>query len=192
MVQYMERLAEEIRNYTPGNEQEECDRAVMLAFLRNHPDCLLRENLTGHFTASVWVVNPERTKTVFVFHRLYDSWSWIGGHADGDADLRRVALKELREETGIVNARLIGEGIFSLETLVVHGHFKHGVYVPGHVHFNVTYLAEADETETLHINEAENTGVRWFGLDEIPAVSNETWMVEHVYRKLTARCKNRV
>ena len=29
-----------------------------------------------------------------VFHNTYGSWSWIGGHADGERDLERVALRE--------------------------------------------------------------------------------------------------
>ena len=180
-------LYQNIQKYVPCNEQEVCDKEQMLAFLQSNPDCLDRVNKVGHFTASVWVVNPERTKTLMVYHNLYDSWSWIGGHADGEEDLCKVALRELSEETGVKHARLISSEIFSLETLTVDGHIKRGKYVPCHLHFNVTYLAEADEAETLVINKNENKGVKWWTFSDALAASTEKWMVEHVYKKLVGK-----
>ncbi|MBQ8590568.1 MAG: NUDIX hydrolase [Firmicutes bacterium] len=177
-------LLEKIINYVPKNSQEEGDKEQMLQFMREHPDCLERTNLTGHVTTSIWTVNPERTKTLMVYHNIYDSWSWIGGHADGEEGLHNVALRELTEETGVRNARLVSEDIFSLETLGVNGHVKKGVWIPSHVHFNITYLAEADENEVLCSQEDENSAVRWWNFEEALKVSTEPWMVEHVYKKL--------
>lgn len=187
----MTNLLRQIENYIPCNEQEACDKEQMLRFMRSNPDCFERKNEIGHFTASVWVVDRERKKTLMVYHNLYDSWSWIGGHADGEEDLCAVALRELREETGVKHERLISPEIFSLETLTVDGHIKRGKYVPCHLHFNVTYLAEADEEEMLIINEAENKGVKWWTFEEALAVSTEPWMVEHVYKKLIGKCEGR-
>lgn len=184
----MKNLIQQIEKYIPQGEQEACDKEQMLRFLECNPDCLTRENRIGHFTASVWAVNRERTKTLMVYHNLYDSWSWIGGHADGEADLLSVALRELWEETGVQHSRPVSSEIFSLETLTVDGHIKKGNYVPSHLHFNVTYLVEADEDEPLVINEAENKGVRWWTFEEALKASTEAWMVEHVYKKLIDKC----
>lgn len=181
-------LFEQIKNYTPANEQEKYDKEVMLQYILNNDNYLYRENLIAHFTASIWTVNRQRTKTLMVYHNLYDSWSWIGGHADGDANLSRGALRELQEETGVAGAVLASEDIFSLETLTVKGHVKKGKYVPSHLHFNVTYLAEADESETLIVNEAENQAVRWCTFEEALELSKEPWMVEHIYKKLIRKC----
>ena len=161
----------------------------MLDFMEKHDDCLLRSNLIAHFTASIWTVNKDRTKTLMVYHRIYDSWSWIGGHADGEEDLKSVALRELCEETGVKNAKLVSDGILSLEVLTVDGHIKRGQYVPSHLHLNVTYLAEADEDELLTVKEDENTGVRWFENDVALKASTEPWFVENVYKKLMEKCK---
>ena len=182
-------LYEEIQNYQPVNEQEERDKKQMLDFIQKNPDYLLRDNLVAHFTASVWTVNKERTKTLMVYHNIYNSWSWIGGHADGEEDLCAVAMRELQEETGVTHARLVSEDIFSLETIIVDGHEKRGVYVPSHLHMNVTYLAEADEKETLRIKEDENQAVKWWTLEEALQVSTEPWMVERIYKKLIGKCK---
>ena len=183
------KLLDEIRAYQPCNAQEEADRAVMLDFMEKHDDCLLRSNLIAHFTASIWTVNKDRTKTLMVYNRIYDSWSWIGGHADGEEDLKSVALRELCEETGVKNAKLVSDGILSLEVLTVDGHIKRGQYVPSHLHLNVTYLAEADEDELLTVKEDENTGVRWFENDVALKASTEPWFVENVYKKLMEKCK---
>ncbi len=182
-------LFEEIENYVPFNEQEEQDRAVMLRYMQNCPDYLERDNQIGHFTASLWTVNRERTKTLMVYHKIYDSWAWIGGHADGDEDLRAVALRELEEETGVKRASFVSDDIFSLEILTVDGHVKRGSYVPSHLHLNVTYLVEADENEPLTVNEAENRAVRWWTFDEALKASTEPWFVEHIYKKLIEKCK---
>ena len=180
-------LFDEISLYVPGCEQEERDKAQMLGFMHGCSDYLERSNLVAHVTASIWTVNPSRTKTLMVYHNLYDSWSWIGGHADGEPDLRAVALRELQEETGVSHAHLASQSILSLETLTVDGHVKRGVYVPSHLHFNVTFFAEADEREALVANEAENKGVRWFTFADALVASTEPWMVEHVYKKLIER-----
>ena len=180
------KLYELIKAYEPANAQEECDKKQMLQFMEQNSNYLLRENQIAHFTASIWTVNKERTKTLMVYHNLYDSWSWIGGHADGIEDLCEVAMRELWEETGVTKATLVNRDIFSLETLTVDGHMKKGAYVPSHLHFNITYLAEADEKEALVVNEEETRAVKWWTFEEALQMSTEPWMVERVYRKLIA------
>lgn len=185
----MMKLFEQIKNYIPANEQEQNDKEQMLAFMQANDNCLTRENTVAHFTTSIWTVNKERTKTLMVYHNIYNSWSWIGGHADGVENLAEVALRELQEETGVKNARLVSDEIFSIETLTVDGHIKKGAYVPCHLHFNVTYLAEADEAEALVVKEDENQAVKWFTFKEALEASTEPWMVEHVYKKLVEKSR---
>ena len=180
---------EDIARYEPFNEQERRDKAVILRFLEENDDAFLRENLIAHMTASAWVVNPRRDKVLMVYHRIYDSWSWTGGHADGEEDLLAVALREVTEETGVTHVRPVSKDIFSLETLTVDGHEKRGEYVPSHLHLNLTYLLEADDTEALRVCEDENKGVAWFGLDEALRASTEPWFVKRIYGKLNEKLK---
>ena len=181
------KIVEEIKKYRPCNGQEQRDQALILDFLEKNGDAFLRSNLLAHMTASSWIVNPERTKTLMVYHNLYDSWSWTGGHADGETDLLSVALREAREETGIEHVRPLSPEIFSLEVLTVDGHEKRGEYVPSHLHMNVTYLLEAEESDTLHICREENSGVAWFTLEEALKASTEPWFVERIYKKLNGK-----
>lgn len=182
-------LYHEIQKYTPVNQQEEQDQKLFLKYMENCSDYLDRENQIAHFTASIWTINPERTKTLMVYHNIYDSWSWIGGHADGMEDLRSVAMRELQEETGVRDAALLGGDIFSLESLTVNGHVRRGLYVPSHLHLNVTYLAEAREQEALIVNADENQAVKWWSFEDALRIPNEPWMITHVYKKLVEKCK---
>ena len=184
------RYKEQLEKYVPYNEQEEKDKETMLKYISMFDNILTRDNEFGHFTASSWVVNKERTKVLMIYHNIYKSWSWTGGHADGDTDLLYTAIREAKKETGITNVRPIMEDIFSLEIVPVSGHVKRGKYVSSHVHLNLTYLLEADENEKLFVKEDENSGVKWIDIDEVKNVSVETWLIENVYNKLNSKLSN--
>lgn len=182
-------IRDRIENYRPFNEQERQDKIRILDFLDRNADAFERSNSTAHMTASAWVINRDATKVLMVYHRIYDSWSWTGGHADGERDLLALALREVREETGVHNVRPVTEDIYSLEVLTVDGHEKRGEYVSSHLHMNVTYLLQADERDTLHICEDENSGVAWFSLQGALDASTEPWFVERIYKKLNDKLK---
>ncbi len=184
-------LMAQISDYVPFNEQESADRAIILDCLKNRPNIFSRSDLWGHMTASAWIVDRHRSHVLMVYHNIYDSWSWTGGHADGQTDLLSVALREANEETG-VHARPVKEDIFSLEVLTVDGHMRRGVYVPSHLHLNVTYLLEADMEEQIRVKADENRSVAWFTLDEALSKPTEKWMVQHIYSKLNAKLKTSV
>ena len=179
-------LKEMLEKYEPYNEQEQRDKEAMLRHMSLSKDYLTREDTTAHFSASNWIVNKERTKILMIYHNIYKSWAWVGGHADGDADLLHVALKEAEEETGLKNLKLLDKSLASLEIVSVDGHVKRGKYVPTHVHLNCTVLIEADENEPIRIKEDENSGVKWIDINEAPIITSEPKMAA-IYQKLNKR-----
>ena len=179
---------EAIKSYTPYNEQEQLDKELILNCINNFSDTLTRENAIAHITSSGYIVNKNRDKTLMIFHKIYDSWSWTGGHADGDSDLLKVAIKEGFEETGVKNLKPVSNDIFSLDVLTVDGHMKKGKYVSSHLHLSVCYLLEADENEELIINEDETKGVMWIPINEVNKYSSEPYMVK-LYEKLNEKIK---
>lgn len=181
---------EQLKRYVPANEQEERDREVMLSWMELGDIVYTRKCLSAHMTASAWVTNKSRDKILMAYHRIYDSWAWLGGHADGDQDLLFVAIKEAKEEAGLTTVRAVTEDIFSIEVLTVEGYRKNGVYVPSHLHLNATYLLEADEAEAIHEKADENNGVKWFSLDECMVASSEQWMKAWIYQKLLNKMKS--
>ena len=96
-----DKLKENLEKFVPYNEQEETDKRIMLKYLKDFDDVLTRQNEYGHFTSSAFILNKERTKLLMIYHKIYNSWAWTGGHSDGDNDLLYVAMKEAKEETGI-------------------------------------------------------------------------------------------
>ena len=182
------KFLQEIIDFIPSCSQEVSDKEAFIDFIKNNENCLSRENTAGHITVSAWIVNRDKTKVLFCYHNIYNSWSWVGGHADGNEDLLSVAVKEAREETGAEVLPLCDK-IFSLEILPVAGHFKKGQYVPSHVHYNVTYLVEADENEDISVCEDENSAVGWIDISEIAEKSSETWMIENIYNKITKKLR---
>ena len=175
-------LEQQLRAFRPANEQEASDRRLLLQYMAMFSNLYTRENEMAHLTASSWVVNPARTKVLMAYHNIYDSWAWLGGHADGMEDLLAVAQKEVREESG-VQTTPVSSDIFSVEILGVNGHVKRGRYVSTHLHLNVTYLLRAEEDQALHIKPDENSGVRWFALDEVLSNTREPEM-RVIYQKL--------
>ena len=180
-------LLEQIGRFVPFNEQEARDRALIQDCIERFADIFTRENRLAHVTASAWVVNPARSRILMAYHNIYNSWSWLGGHADGERDLLGVALREVREESGIVRVRPLSPEIFSMEALTVDGHVKRGEYVSSHLHLNFTYLLEADEDQPLRAKADENSNVRWFSLDDAIAASTEPWFQARVYTKLNQK-----
>lgn len=179
----MEKLIEQIANYLPENEQEKNDKRIMLKYIKQFDDVLTRENELFHFTTSSWIVNEERTKVLMVYHNIYQSWAWIGGHADGNPNLLEVVKKEIREESGIVNPKLLMDGIFGLSIQFVKPHIKNGRYISAHLHYDIQYLFEAKEEELLKIKPDENSDVAWLEIKTLLERVEEEHM-HSLYQKL--------
>lgn len=181
-------LLSALRAYQPWNHQEERDTAELLRRLESGEDLFHRENSAAHLTASAWVVSPDRTRVLMAYHNLYNAWSWLGGHADGDRNLLAVALREVWEESG-VTAHPVSDRIFSVEILPVFGHEKRGEYISSHLHMNVTFLLEADPAVPVRSKPDENSRVAWFAPEDAVTASTEVWIRERIYRKLNEKLR---
>ncbi len=182
-------LVREIENFKPFNEQEEKDKSEILRYISQADNVLVRDNKNAHITVSAWLLDETHKYVLMAYHNIYKSWAWLGGHADGNGDLKEVVLKEVEEESGLSNVRFIKDDIFSLEILTVSGHEKKGEYVSSHLHLNITYLLEADKAENIRINEDENSKIGWIDLNKINEYSTEAWFIERIYNKLNSKVK---
>lgn len=176
-----------VENFCPSCAQEEADRALALKMTDLYPNNILtRDNELVHFTSSGFVVNETLDKVLMVHHLIYRTWAWTGGHADGDADLLAVALREAEEETGVTNLRPLTGKMDSFDVLPVYGHEKKGAYVGTHLHLSAAYILVASEEDAIRIKEDENDGVRWIGRYEMDKYSNEPYLIR-IYEKLWQR-----
>lgn len=182
-------LVREIENFKPFNEQEEKDKSEILRYISQVDNVLGRDNKNAHITVSAWLLDETHKYVLMAYHNIYKSWAWLGGHADGNGDLKEVILKEVEEESGLSNVRFIKDDIFSLEILTVSGHEKKGEYVSSHLHLNITYFLEADKAENIRIKEDENNKIGWIDLNKINEYSTEAWFIERIYNKLNSKVK---
>ena len=177
-------LRTQIEKYVPFNEQEKQDKEEILRHISQSSDILTRNNKNAHITVSAWIVSRDRRNVLMAYHNIYNSWAWLGGHADGNADLKEVVRKEIEEESGLEAFDFVSDDLFSLEILTVAGHEKRGQYVSSHLHLNITYLLEADTTCPIRIKEDENSQIGWIAVEEIGEKSTEQWFIDRIYSKL--------
>lgn len=152
-------------------------------YVEQNPDCFSRELLPGHVTGSVWVVNAARDRVLLLHHRKHDQWFQPGGHADGDADILRVALRETHEETGLPYEaiHLVDGEIFDVDI--------HGVAAtadgPEHHHYDIRFLVEIDDRLAIPGND-ESHQILWVPLEAVPHFNHNlsTWRMMEKTRRM--------
>ncbi len=182
--------AGEIVRFQPKDGREAREREMILEMIAQVGDTILsRENDFAHMTASSIIVSADRRRTLMAFHRIYNSWAWTGGHADGESDFEAIARREAQEETGITNLARLGDGPASIEILPVWAHVKRGKHVGSHLHLNVSYLFEADESLPLRVAADENSAVGWIEVDKLNEKVTEPPMIP-IYERLLKRAND--
>lgn len=181
------KMLKEIRNYVPTTPLEGEDQKLILDYIKTYgKKAYNRKSLAAHMTASAIVVNQTHDKVLFAYHLIYQSYGWLGGHADGEFDLESIAKREIMEESGISEVNLLYPNIASLEVICVGHHIKQGTIISDHLHLNVSYLFEADEKLPISIKEDENSSIAWIPITQIDKVVTEERMIE-IYQKILKR-----
>ena len=129
--------------------------AEFSAFLAAHADAFERSLSTGHFTGSAWLVSADGRRVLLTHHRKLGRWLQLGGHADGDRDLARVALREAEEESGL-RGLVVEPAIFDLDR---HWIPERGAE-PGHWHYDVRHVVRATGDEAFIVGE-ESLDLAW-------------------------------
>lgn len=181
------RMRKQIEAYIPYNDYEKRDQELILSAY-DDPLLFERKQPFYHISSSSWVMNKELDKILMIYHKIYKSWGWMGGHNDGDVDCYRVAKKELFEESGISQYIKSENKIHTMEILPVYPHIKKGSVVSAHLHMNITYLFLVDEELPLTMNQDETEGVSWVSVSELETVVREEEMIG-IYRKCIEKAK---
>lgn len=121
----------------------------------------LREDHHGHFTGSSWLVSGDGERVLLTHHRKLERWLQLGGHADGDTDLSRVALREAEEESGLVGLSVEAEP-FDLDRHRIPARAQE----PEHWHYDVRYVVRAGQSEAFAVSE-ESHALAWRSIREI-------------------------
>ena len=137
----------------------------MLEFLHTCENCFFRECQVGHFTASAFLLNQKKDKTLLMHHTKLDKWLQLGGHCDGDHNVLQVAIKEAQEESGIHTIKALSKQIFDIDIHLI-PQFKS---IPAHYHFDVRFLLYSEKDEPV-VSNKESKELKWFSKDisELP------------------------
>lgn len=156
-----ETLLTELEQYRQDHPAESSTVDLFITFVRENENCFDRELLIGHITGSAWVVNKAGTHALFTHHRKLEKWLQLGGHADGDPDALAVALREVKEESGL-EATPLSTTIFDLDGHVIPARKD----VPEHIHYDIRYLVQTKGNEEYTVSD-ESFDLQWIPLEEI-------------------------
>lgn len=166
-----------------GGRPLEADEALAvrhsIEFVESHPDCLLRSCGPGHVTGSAWIVSPDRRLTLLTLHRKIGKWLQLGGHADGDPDLLAVALREAREESGLQRLTAVDSRVFDVDRHWIPPHAG----APGHWHFDLRFMLEADPSEPLTATD-ESSALSWVDVAAARSLNPEESLARMVRKTL--------
>lgn len=150
-----------------------------LHFVETHPHCLSRQCASGHLTGSAWVVSPDRRQTLLTHHLKLEKWVQLGGHADGDGDLLAVALREAQEESGLTAVRPVSAELFDVDRHWIPDRRNE----PGHFHYDLRFIFEADPADALAIS-SESKTLAWVDLAQVAVLNPEESMARMVRKTI--------
>lgn len=136
------------------------------SLLNNFPNCFERSLITGHITASSWIIDLSNNEVLLVHHRKLGKWLQPGGHADGDENTLNVSIKEAKEETGLSSLKLLKDGIFDIDIHLIPYHKN----TQSHFHYDIRYLFKASKDEQIIVNDESNEA-KWISLESIQKYS---------------------
>ncbi len=175
-------LRQQLLHYTERLPADSALAAEFSTLLGDAEDPFLRSRLAGHFTASSWLVSADGDRALLTHHRKLDRWLQLGGHADGDRDLARVALREAEEESGLSALVLQSRDIFDLD--------KHWIParddVPGHWHHDVRFVVRATGSEAFVVSE-ESLALAWRDIGELATADGTDPSLQRMARRWLAR-----
>lgn len=152
----------------------------VLDFIKSTDEFWQRTNLSGHITASAWVLNSQKNKALLTHHIGLDKWFQLGGHIeDIDTDIYIAAARELNEESGLSQFILESKEIFDID---VHEIPESKKGVPAHFHYDIRILFTANDMEEVNHQATESNAVQWLNFDEIKSKTQE-WSVMRMVEK---------
>jgi 8-oxo-dGTP pyrophosphatase MutT (NUDIX family) len=172
-------LASWLTRYTPADAREQNFHREMTLLLTSEGDPFSRSHFSpGHFTASAFILSPDRRNVLLIFHSKLARWLQPGGHvAPEDADVLATARREVAEEVALREVTLGHEGIFDIDV--------HDIPPlrgePAHQHFDVRFLFVAPSLDMSAGSDA--TAARWLNLTELAQGTTDE-SVRRALRKL--------
>jgi 8-oxo-dGTP pyrophosphatase MutT (NUDIX family) len=167
------------------DEKERADVQCILALARQHPHITSPLCEVGHITGSSMIVHSASRRVLLNHHKKFDRWMQFGGHMDNDLAPHVTALREAREESGLMDLTFVDATHPSTSSGPGASHLGarpfdvdvHGVPArndrPDHLHLDLRYLLATEQPDAAQATD-ESNDIRWFALEELPALNLET------------------
>ncbi|MEW9623159.1 NUDIX hydrolase [Rhodanobacter geophilus] len=181
MPAFFPRFATALDDYLARHPEEGDVVADFEEFLASDAAVFERSHGEGHFTGSAWLVSADGERVLLTHHRKLGRWLQLGGHADGDADLARVALREAQEESGL-GELVVEPEIFDLDAHCIPARGDE----PEHWHYDVRHVVRATGSEEFAIS-AESLALAWKPVREIAGDAHADASLRRMARKWLAR-----
>lgn len=149
--------------HEPSDPEEARHRLAIAALVEGESRCFERTLYTpGHITGSAFIVCHETGRVLLHHHRRLGRWLQMGGHDDGEHDPALTALREGREESGLMDLELLSPRILDLD---VHS-IPAGKGQPAHLHHDVRYALTTRRPASIQRDQAESLDLAWFSFAE--------------------------
>lgn len=163
-------LLEELRRYRPADLHEAQHQRAVLDLLSYAPSPFSRDQFVpGHITASCFIVDPASRRVLLHHHRRLDRWLQMGGHVEPGESAIEAAFREGREESGLDDLVLLGDGAFDID---VHD-IPAAKGEPDHSHFDIRYVARTSHPASIVIDPNESHELAWVELEQAIPLMNE-------------------
>ena len=169
-----------LRRHTAKDDCEKQHLEKTIRFVEKYENCHDRELGVGHITASAWITNPQRSHALMTHHQKLDRWLQLGGHTEDDADILSAALREAREESGLLEITPVSRAIFDVDVHLIPARKDDAE----HFHYDIRFLLEADHSQTLVIS-SESKDLRWFNQPALEAL-HEGASIDRMVQKMLA------
>jgi 8-oxo-dGTP pyrophosphatase MutT (NUDIX family) len=170
-------LPDQLKQYTSAYPEEILFVPRFIALVR-HPRAFHRDHLPGHITGSAWIVNQDFSKTLLIEHAKLKKWLQPGGHADGETDVRNVAIREAWEETGVTKLAPLSTSFFDLDIHAIPARND----MPAHDHYDVRYIFQVMDDVKLTISD-ESTGLKWIAFNNIETLTHSNRSIMRMVEK---------
>lgn len=171
-------LVNALNDYITPFHEEKAYIPRFKSLLSNFTNCYDRSLVTGHITASAWIINSSGSSALMVHHKKLNRWLQPGGHADGDENIVAVATREASEESGLKSLKLFQKKIFDLDIHQIPEHQD----IQSHFHHDIRFLFVADKTEEYIVSDESNE-LRWVAMEDIGSLTENNASINRMVLK---------
>lgn len=184
-------LIYELMEYEAFDNQEKKDKDLFIEYMKLYKDpmpspkvshLLSQENNLAHFCASAFVINKNKTKLLTVFSNILNTFTYPTTHANGREDLLSACIDEVKKLTA-QNAKILDNSIFSIQTIPITGHIVSNEYIPPHIHLDVVFLLELDDTIPLVFDKNVVKNVKWITIEDF-LKQDTSGFLNQIHKKL--------